>query len=680
MAKLTLNDIASLANTLSAKSLLNENFAEIERALENTLSRDGSTPNQMAADIDMDSNDLLNVGSVDAFEYRVNGVPLSQYIAYADKRYELFDGTGVENTFKLEENPGSLGNMDVSISGVTQRNGTDFTFDGNDIIFTTPPPAGVSNILVRYDEALPTGVTNSTAVTFQQVGGSVAKLRDLQDKDRDLLSALDYRGVDPTGVTSSVSGINAAITIAHMLGKDVFLPAGNYLLDDSILLLGGVSLYGEHFEPYTSYATTGVLGLGTILHVTHTGAPAILVQKSGVGFRTSGSSIESLAMYWDHDVPGPGWTPTVYDYAIKVDRADDVTIRDVLMVNPYDGIIITGNVLEPAGRLNIDHVYGQPIHIGLNIDLSVDVTSVTRMHFWPFWSDNADVLSWMKANSSTFLLSARSDNTQLNGLFGYGYPIGVHVTSNAVGTTQRLLAQNIDFDDSARGIWIDGTADGSSGSFVNFNATANPATTSADMFIAEADGTDYTFVNLRLSNSQASSIQVTGNNGQYRFVNVWADGWNIALGGNAAFSIGANCTAAFENHRATAGNGAVVVGGPGTTYIDEWVTYVPTITTDAGTLTSTTINRARYKRFRNQTFLDVDVRVNTNGTGAMSFNLGIPFTATYQASLVATEYENTGTLCQARIAAGGNTMKCYTYNNAYPMGDSRSIQVSGYYN
>lgn len=61
MTKLTLTDIGStLTNT--AATQINANNAATVAAVENTLSRDGSTPNSMQADIDMDGNDLLNVG------------------------------------------------------------------------------------------------------------------------------------------------------------------------------------------------------------------------------------------------------------------------------------------------------------------------------------------------------------------------------------------------------------------------------------------------------------------------------------------------------------------------------------------------------------------------------------------------------------------------------------------
>jgi hypothetical protein len=58
MAKLTLFDLASGSFTVD---LLNANFALIETALENTLSRDGTAPNVMNASLDMNSNRILNL-------------------------------------------------------------------------------------------------------------------------------------------------------------------------------------------------------------------------------------------------------------------------------------------------------------------------------------------------------------------------------------------------------------------------------------------------------------------------------------------------------------------------------------------------------------------------------------------------------------------------------------------
>ena len=61
MAKLTLNPLASLANASSAVSTINVNWDLIEAALENTLSRDGTSPNEMESQLDMNSNAIINL-------------------------------------------------------------------------------------------------------------------------------------------------------------------------------------------------------------------------------------------------------------------------------------------------------------------------------------------------------------------------------------------------------------------------------------------------------------------------------------------------------------------------------------------------------------------------------------------------------------------------------------------
>lgn len=84
MAKLTLTPVTNLSSG-SAVGAINTNYDRIEAAFDNVLSRDGSTPNQMNADIDMNSNDLLNVNTLYANNIIVDGseIPSLDSIASA---------------------------------------------------------------------------------------------------------------------------------------------------------------------------------------------------------------------------------------------------------------------------------------------------------------------------------------------------------------------------------------------------------------------------------------------------------------------------------------------------------------------------------------------------------------------------------------------------------------------
>jgi hypothetical protein len=61
VAKLTLSNLSSLQNETSALATINANSDLIETALENTLSRDGTSPNAMEASLDMNNNRILNL-------------------------------------------------------------------------------------------------------------------------------------------------------------------------------------------------------------------------------------------------------------------------------------------------------------------------------------------------------------------------------------------------------------------------------------------------------------------------------------------------------------------------------------------------------------------------------------------------------------------------------------------
>jgi hypothetical protein len=61
MPKLVLDDIHNLQNEQSATGKINLNSQRIEMALEKTLSRDGSSPNAMESNLDMNSNRIINL-------------------------------------------------------------------------------------------------------------------------------------------------------------------------------------------------------------------------------------------------------------------------------------------------------------------------------------------------------------------------------------------------------------------------------------------------------------------------------------------------------------------------------------------------------------------------------------------------------------------------------------------
>lgn len=61
--KITLTDLVNLQNETTAVNAINANNSIIETEFDNTLSRDGTGPNQMLATLDMNSNQIINLPS-----------------------------------------------------------------------------------------------------------------------------------------------------------------------------------------------------------------------------------------------------------------------------------------------------------------------------------------------------------------------------------------------------------------------------------------------------------------------------------------------------------------------------------------------------------------------------------------------------------------------------------------
>jgi hypothetical protein len=65
--------VTTISSGFASNTQLNTNFTAIRDAFDNTLSLDGSTPNAMQADLDLNGNALLNVGTIDADNLTLNG-------------------------------------------------------------------------------------------------------------------------------------------------------------------------------------------------------------------------------------------------------------------------------------------------------------------------------------------------------------------------------------------------------------------------------------------------------------------------------------------------------------------------------------------------------------------------------------------------------------------------------
>jgi hypothetical protein len=258
MAKLTLNTIGSRYGSIDA---LNDNSDLIEAAFENTLSRDGTGPNNMESDLDMDSNDIINVGDLSVGSLRINGQPVSpgtvNYTGMVKQTIVATSGQTVFNLTTVSYAP-LTNNLSVYIDGVYQNPSRYTETNPTRVTLSQGVHLGaVVDFVVLSLTAIP-GTVDAANVTYTPGGGGTPTT--VATKLQEYVSVKDFGAVGD-GATDDTLAIQAAIDYVAALPQvpskpTIYFPAGRYLITNTLQLAADISLQGEPRDIGYSFAFT----------------------------------------------------------------------------------------------------------------------------------------------------------------------------------------------------------------------------------------------------------------------------------------------------------------------------------------------------------------------------------------------------------------------------------------
>lgn len=252
MTKIVLSDVANLNDTTTAKNVINSNSAIIETASDNTLSRDGTSPNTMQAPIDMNSNRILNLPAP------LNG---SEPIRLSDAN--ILNGGGTIATFPTGGTTNqalikaSNANFDTTwgntITSVGLALPADFTITGSPVTTSgtltgawATPPTGTGAVVRATSPTLVTpiaaiisgGTVAGSSVTLQSTNngvpsgdatnlyGSTVTLGNATNNP----STINLNGASGGGVTVNIAaagnGLNALNVYNNVGSKQSWIPGG----------------------------------------------------------------------------------------------------------------------------------------------------------------------------------------------------------------------------------------------------------------------------------------------------------------------------------------------------------------------------------------------------------------------------------------------------------------------
>ena len=243
------------------------------------------------------------------------------------------------------------------------------------------------------------------------------------------------------GVSDDTTAIQTALNDAGSKGGGiVFLPLGNYFIASHLSVPAQTTLGGIWRTPTAYSQNKGT----TLLAVENAG------NTSGVPFITlqgANSTLEGVTIFYPEQVLNN--PPTAYPWAIRAGGGDNVTIQNVLMVNPYLGVDFATHA---SGRHLIRGLYGQPLRVGIAVDQCYDIGRIMEVHFWPFWTQDANVEAFMQNNAVSFDFM-RTDWEVVQDVFSWGYSIGARFRASASGAMNGQMS-NVNFDNVDVGLQL----------------------------------------------------------------------------------------------------------------------------------------------------------------------------------------------------------------------------------
>lgn len=122
-----------------------------------------------------------------------------------------------------------------------------------------------------------------------------------------------------------------------------------------------------------------------------------------------GWALKDFAIWRNQPTPGTGWEPAAAGYDVVV--RGGTRMRNVHHMRSTYGTRVDGGVLEA------EYLSGQTFKNSVHHNFSADINRLDHLHFWPFWSQNANVKTYQVQNTSV-LTGNRCDGLHADDVFG----------------------------------------------------------------------------------------------------------------------------------------------------------------------------------------------------------------------------------------------------------------------
>lgn len=632
MTKFVETPLVSLTNETSAVNIINNNLEDISTAFENTLSRDGTSPNAMAANLDMNDYRIINLPDALNDSEPVTKAQLADLAAFGISDHGLLTGLADDDHPQyLTEARGDALYMaiDAEIASNLVVNVKDFGAVGNGVAddtaaiqlaiaeFGTGGTITTANGGVLY---FPRGLYKVTAECLIPQTG-VRVVGESQEATKIVVAAnLGSAGVfrwDQTNSSYSQVGCgieNIRINMAGYTGHGVWMRKAY----DGVTL---TNVYVDNVaDAYNAFRLEEDSGVTDQISQTITMTNCIGIHQNATATASvfflenvQEAVLQSCKAFGTYEANGKA---TCYGIEL-VDCRGIVMTKCSAAFGDRHGIYIRTNTRVSSGITIIGSTFE-------TIDGAIRVDG----------TGSGEV-------SNLRVINPRTEGTVANasGAIDLNKVYRSHIESNSLtvnldANCQRNVIESADdtqVTDSGSSTTVIGWANG-----IHANYRVAPAIYSNNI-IASNTG-------LKALDTDSSHV-----------VN-FKPGSNVTADRTITFTTG------DQNI------GLDFAGG----------TTTPTVTPDSGSITTSSCT-VKYWKIGTMCFFIVTVQITTAGTGAGAINVPLPFTSTGDGGASGREGAVTGLSCVGTVANGSTSIGIWKYDFTTIIGSGRTVKVAGFY-
>ena len=344
--------ISTISSGYASNTQLNNNFSALRTGFDNTLSLDGSTPNAMNADLDMNGNNILNASQVNVDSLYIDGISVVPGDVTLQTTYltASYTGDGSQVAYALTADPQTEANTSVYVDGVYQNKDT-YSVSGVVVTFSEAPPLNSAIEIVYPTNTDTLNGTTADLITYNQKGTG-AQDRTLTSKLQESVSVKDFGAVGD-GVADDAAAILAAFKyIKSIGGGSIDFPFGTYLISHGFRVPSNtvVNFNGSTIKATTTFGQSipsDTEAAGSFFALGRPNSESPLPSDIGnITFNGDGAFFDGRRDEQTGTVAGYSMiVMETTDTPVQVDnlKLKNIIIRDIEMDRTgYDGIYIAG--------------------------------------------------------------------------------------------------------------------------------------------------------------------------------------------------------------------------------------------------------------------------------------------------------------------------------------------------